>query len=177
MRPCGIVLICRAAPCAAATAGFASVRIHAMRVVGIYAVPSAAESTIVASAATRGAGSTIKRTREERTRKSLILRHALRPARRRPVTPRRPRLLSKLANSLPTHPARISRTRQRWTSPHRWIRRQRCGNTSRCIWMASCSTNKSWSTRASCRMCEWSPAFSKAEQSVAKNSSPRCGTV
>ena len=177
MRPCGLFLICRTAQSAAATAGFASSRIHAMRVVEISAAPLAAESSIVVSAATRGAGSTIKRTRGERTRKSSTLRHASRPARPCPVTSRRSRLLSKLTNSPPTHPARISRTRQRWTNPRPWIRRQRSWNSSRCIWMASYSTNQLSPTHASCRMCEWSPAFSKAERSATRNFSPRCEEV
>ena len=73
MPSCDVIRIGKAARYTVATAGFVSSLILATRAGRIFAVPLAAESTTVASVPTRGVGSTIKRLRAERTRKSSTM--------------------------------------------------------------------------------------------------------
>ncbi len=68
MPSCAIVLIGKTAPCAVATAGFASSLILAARAAVIFAAPLVAGSTTIASGGMSVAGSTIKPTRAEGTR-------------------------------------------------------------------------------------------------------------
>lgn len=76
MPSCAIIRIGMTAPCAVATAEFASSLILAVRAAVIFAAPLAAGGTIAASVPTRVAGSTIKRSTAERTRRSSTRRHA-----------------------------------------------------------------------------------------------------
>ncbi len=81
MPSCAVVLIGKTAPCAVATAGFASSLILAARAAVIFAAPLAAGSSTIASVAMSVAGSTIKPTRAEKTR-NFSTASAARPGRK-----------------------------------------------------------------------------------------------